>query len=98
MNIFKKSGKAVTTAVDAVTDTVDELTTVDSPLLHLPNVTGEHAAALGDDFNIVLLVKEHGARRQHMLIRQRNQLLKELDAVDKELAQIDVLLKAAETL
>lgn len=98
MSLFNKGSKAVTTAVDVVTDTVDEMTTMDLPLVTLPDATGEHPASIGDDVNLPLLVRELGGRKKLKLARRREQILKELDTIDKELMQLDVLLDAANSL
>lgn len=98
MSLFNKGSKAVTDAVDIVTDTVDEMTTMDMPLVTLPDSTGEHPASIGDDVNLPLLVRELGGRKKLKLSRRREQILKELDTIDKELMQLDVLLDAANSL
>lgn len=91
MTIFKRK---VTTAQAVMEDIVDP----DLPLLHLPDVTGEHPASLGDDVNLPLLVREMGGRKKLKLSKRRQELLKELDTIDKELMQLDVLLDAANSL
>ena len=82
----------------SVSMTVDEIVDSESPVDHLPNVTGEHLGSIGDDINLPLLVRELGGRKKTTLNKRREQLLKELDTIDKELMQLDVLLDAAEKL
>lgn len=89
MKLFRKSEEVI----GAVVDTVDHAITTDHPLPAIPDTTGEYPASLGD-FNLVLLVKEHGTIRQQKLTQKRNELLAELKKIDKELLEIEVLLKA----
>jgi hypothetical protein len=78
--------------------TVNEVVDQDTPVDHIPHVTGEHPGSIGDDVNLPLLVRELGGRKKLKLSKRRQQLLKELDTIDKELMQLDVLLDAAEKL
>jgi hypothetical protein len=94
VNFFKRS---ITTTVDTVNDTFDALST-ELPLPHLPRMTDPHPASFGDDINLVLLVKEHGARKKVKMTERRDHLVKELAQIDKELTQLDVLLTAANSL
>ncbi len=88
MRLFKKKVDTV------VVDMVDP----ELPLQHLPDTTGEHPASLGDDVNLPLLVREMGGRKKTKLTKRRQDILKELDTIDKELMQLDVLLDAANSL
>lgn len=98
MKIFRKGGQAVTTAVDVLTDTVEEVATADTPLHSLPNVPAEHTASIGEDINLPLLVKELGGRKKLTLERRRKEITAELEKIDKELTQLHVLLEAANSL
>lgn len=95
MAIFRKGTKAVTTAVDVVSDTVEDVASVETPLHSLPSVTAEHPASIGDDINLPLLVKEMGGRKKLKLSNRRKEILQELEKIDKELIQLDILLEAA---
>ncbi len=77
---------------------VDEIVDPEIPLLHLPDTTGEHPASIGDDVNLPLLVRELGSRKKLKISRRREELLKELQTIDKELLQLDVLLDAANSI
>lgn len=94
MKLFRKSEQVV----GAVVDTVDHAMSIDPPLPAVPATTGEFPASIGENFNIVLLVKEHGVRRQRKLAQKRTELLGELQKIDKELLEIEVLLKAVNSL
>lgn len=94
MKIFRKSEQVI----GAVVDTVDHHITTDHVLPQVPDHTGEYRASIGDDFNLVLLVKEHGALRQRKLAQKRNELLAELTKIDKELLEIEVLLNAVNSI
>jgi hypothetical protein len=98
MTIFKRSGRAVTTTVDILTDTIDDLASMELPMHKLPNSVGEYPASIGDDINLVLLVRELGARKKIKMVSRRDELLKELNQIDKELLQLNVLLDAANSL
>lgn len=77
---------------------VDEIVDPDSPVDTLPAHTNEHPASIGDDINLPLLVREIGERKKRKLIKRREELVKELHLIDKELMQLDVLLDAAHSL
>lgn len=94
MKIFRKSEEVI----GAVVDTVDHHITTDHVLPHIPDTTGEYHASIGDDFNLVLMVKEHGTRRQRQLAVKREALLGQLKKIDKELLEIDVLINAVKSL
>ena len=94
MKIFRKSEEVI----GAVVDTVDHAIATDHPLPVIPDTTGEVGASIGDDFNLVLLVKEHGVRRQHQLGAKREALLAQLKKIDKELLEIEVLINAVKSL
>lgn len=94
MKIFRKSEQVI----GAVVDTVDHAITTDQPLPAIPDTTGEYRASIGDDFNLVLLVKEQGALRQRKLGQRRQAILEELKKIDKELLEIEVLLNAVNSL
>ena len=94
MKIFRKSEEVI----GAVVDTVDHAITTDHALPHIPDTTGEYRTSIGDDFNLVLMVKEHGTRRQRQLATKRESLLGELKKIDKELLEIDVLINAVRSL
>ena len=96
--LFNRGWRAVTVTTDIVTDTVEDVVNVDSPLTHLPSVTAEYPASIGDDINLPLLVRELGTRKQEKLVKRKAIIQKELEAIDKELEQLDVLLDAANSL
>ena len=83
---------------DIVNSGVEEMTNVDVPLPHLPKGTDEYPPSIGDDCNLPLLVRELGSRKKLKLVKRRDVILKELQGIDKELAQLDVLLEAANSL
>jgi hypothetical protein len=91
VKLFSKGWNQVTVAVDDIVDP-------ESPITTLPDHTNEHPASLGDDINLPLLVREMGERKKYKLIKRREELVKEMDMVDKELMQLDVLLDAANSL
>lgn len=91
MKIFRKSEEVI----GATVDTIDHMVTPETPLAIVPTVTSEHPTSLGDDFNLVLLVKEHGSRRIMQLSARRKELLAELHTVDTELAKVQILVDAA---
>lgn len=98
MQIFRKSGQAVSTALDIVNDTVDDVVNPIAPLHIIPDNTSEFPASIGDDINLILLVKELGARQKLKMTKRREELMKELNMLDKELGQLDVLLDAVNSL
>lgn len=83
---------------NSVSVSVDQMVDPDSPVDHLPNVTGEHPGSIGDDINLPLLVMEMGTRKKKKIAARRIAILKELEVIDKELMQLDVLLNAAASL
>jgi hypothetical protein len=85
-------------AARAVSSTVDEIICPDYPVNYLPSAAREPLGSIGDDINLPLLVRELGGRKKLTLSKRRQQLLKELNTIDKELMQLDVLLDAAEKL
>jgi hypothetical protein len=95
MQFFKKT---VTTAVDVVNSTMDELSPLDMPLHTVPSASADYPSSIGDDINLPLLVREMGARKKLKLSQRREDVLKELTRIDKELVQLDVLLDAANSL
>ena len=97
MQIFRKSGHAVTAAVDVLTDTVEDMGQVDTPLAHLPEVTPDRAGSL-EDINLPLLVRELGERQKQKLLKRLWELEREMEKARKELAQLNVLLDAANSL
>ena len=88
----------MTLTTDIVTDTVEDVARIDSPLSHIPSVTAEYPASIGDDINLPLLVRELGGRKKMKLTKRREAILKELEGIVKELEQLDVLLEAANSL
>ncbi len=99
MALFRKGGKVIGTAVDIVTDTAtDSFSPAEMPLPSLPNVTDEHPASLTDDINLPLLIREMGSRKQAKLHQRQKEILLELEKIEKEMAQLDVLLNAANSL
>lgn len=98
LKLFRQSGAAVTTAVDAAMDTAEEFVRIESPLAHLPSSTGEYPASLTDDINLPLLVREVGARRMAKIVRRQTELTKELYELDKEHKQLSILLEAANSI
>ena len=97
MKIFRKSGEAVTTAVDVLSDTVDDLTHAEYPLPSIPVVTGEHVGSL-EDLNLPLLVRELGERKKQKLLKRLVELEREMEKAQKELVQLNILLDAANSL
>lgn len=98
MKLFNRGWRAVTLTTEVVNSGVDDLTNPDLPLPHLPKYTPEYSPSIGDDCNLPLLVRELGGRKKLKLSKRRQQILKELDTIDKELMQLDVLLDAANSL
>lgn len=96
MKLFRKSEQVL----GSVVDTLDAAMVAPAPgLEHIPaDATGEHPASYGDDINLVLMVKEVGARKKVKMVKRREALVKELEQIDKELLQLDVLLDAANSL
>ena len=94
MQLFKQGGKAVTTAVDMVSDTVEDMAAVDTPLANLPEATPDHAGSL-EDINLPLLVRELGERKKHKLLKRMVELEREMEKAQKELSQLNILLEAA---
>ena len=91
MQLFKKT---VTTAVDVVSDTVEDMAQVDTPLANLPHIPSDHAGSL-EDINLPLLVRELGERKKHKLLKRMVELEREMEKAQKELSQLNVLLDAA---
>ena len=85
----------MTLTTDIVSSGMEEMTNVDMPLPHLPKGTNEYSPSIGDDCNLPLLVRELGSRKKLKLSKRRDAILKELQSIDKELAQLDILLEAA---
>ena len=83
---------------NSVTMSVNEVVDPDSPVDHLPNVTGEQLGSIGDDINLPMLVRDVGNRKKKKLVSRRNDILKELEKIDKEMLQLDILLDAVEKL
>ncbi len=83
---------------NAVNLTVDNIVDPESPVDHLPNVTGEQLGSIGDDINLPMLVRDVGNRKKKKLVSRRNDILKELEKIDKEMLQLDILLDAVEKL
>lgn len=96
MKLFRKSEEVI----GSVVDTVNSLALPESNMVpHIPTTeTGEYPASLGDELNLVLLIKEHGSRKKLKMVNRREVILKELEQIDKELLQLDVLLAAANSL
>lgn len=78
--------------------TVDHIVDPHSPVDHLPNVTGEQLGSIGDDINLPMLVRDVGNRKKKKLATRRNEILAELEKIDKEMLQLDVLLDAVHSL
>jgi hypothetical protein len=100
MKMFQKGKRAVLTTADVITDTAEDMlpdsyTIPDMPNSYMP----DHAmGSIGEDINLPLLVRELGARKQQLLTKQRDQLLRELEKTEKELYQLEVLITAANAL
>ena len=95
VKLFNRGWHAVTLTTDIVSSGMEEMTNVDMPLPHLPKGTNEYSPSIGDDCNLPLLVRELGSRKKLKLSKRRDAILKELQSIDKELAQLDILLEAA---
>ena len=91
MQLFKKT---VTTAVDVVSDTVEDMAPADSQITNLPVITGEHVGSL-EDLNLPLMVRELGLRKKQKLLKRMVELEREMEKAQKELAQLNILLDAA---
>lgn len=91
MSLFKRKPKVINAVMNEL---VDE----DNTVHQLPPDTPHAPASIGDDVNLLLIVKELGARQKKKIAARRNELLAELQKVDKELLQLDVLLDAANSL
>ena len=91
VKLFNRGWRQVNVVVDDIVDP-------DSPVDILPDHTNEHPASLGDDINLPLLVRELGERKKLKIVKRREELVKELDKLDKELMQLNVLLDAAHSL
>lgn len=91
VKIFNRGWNRVTMSVDTIIDS-------ESPVDKLPNVTGEQLGSIGDDINLPMLVRDVGSRKKKKLVSRRNDILKELEKIDKEMLQLDILLDAVEKL
>ena len=91
VKIFNRGWNRVTMSVDTIIDS-------ESPVDKLPNVTGEQLGSIGDDINLPMLVRDVGSRKKKKLVSHRNDILKELEKIDKEMLQLDILLDAVEKL
>ncbi len=85
-------------SIRQVSNVVDEVVDPEAPVDNLPNVTGEHPGSIGDDINLPLLVKEVGTRKKIRIVARRQEILKELEKLDKEMLQLDILLDAVSKL
>jgi hypothetical protein len=94
MQLFKKT---VATAVDVVTDTVEDMATLDTPIANIPAIPSEHVGSL-EDINLPLLVRELGERKKQKLLKRMVELEREMEKAQKELAQLNVLLDAANSI
>ncbi len=91
MNLFKRKPKVLNTVMNEL---VDE----DHTIHPLPPDTPHSPASLGDDVNLLLIVKELGARQFTRLEARRAELERELVKVNKEINQVVALVNAANSL
>lgn len=83
---------------NAVNLTVDNIVDPEAPIDRLPTHTNDYPMSMGDDINLPLLVRELGERKKRKLTLRQTELIGELDKIEEELVQLDVLLKAANSL
>ena len=98
VKLFNRGWRAVTLTTEIVNSGMNDLTSPEVPLAHLPKYSPEYSPSIGDDCNLPLLVRELGGRKKEKLSKHREAILKELEGIDKELLQLDVLLNAAASL
>jgi hypothetical protein len=98
VKLFNRGWRAVTLTTEIVNSGMDDLTSPEVPLAHLPKYSPEYSPSIGDDCNLPMLVRELGARKKKKLAERRATILKELEGIDKELLQLDVLLDAAHSI
>lgn len=77
---------------------VQEVVDPDSPIDHMPEDVAALPGSIGMDINLPLLVKDVGTHQRQKLVARRNQIIVELQKIEKEMAQLDVLLDAVDRL
>lgn len=97
VKLFNRGWRAVTLTTDIVTDTVENMASVDNPIAHIPVVPVDQLGSL-EDLNLPLLVREIGERKKQKLLKRMVELEREMEKAQKELHQLNVLLEAANTL
>lgn len=91
MSLFKRKPKVIN-------NVMNELVDEDHTVHQLPPDTPHAPASLGDDVNLLLIVKELGDRQMKRLNTRRNELMAELDKVEREWSQLEKLVNVAKSL